>query len=172
MFQARRRFNPREDVHLKRLVDQYGTRDWKLISKKMKNRTAKQCRDRYLNYLASPFKCSEWTTEEDDRLLDLVREFGTQWNVISLQIPDRAPNHLKNRWHKVLLRRMQEGSRQRLFDDSTPMDLGVAGLSIDLSDFDDFFSDFREEKPEEERRDAGENNLTGTICPSTLTCNS
>ena len=170
MFQARRRFNPREDGHLKRLVEQYGTRDWKLISRKMKNRTPKQCRDRYVNYLASSFKSSEWTKEEDDTLCDLVRMFGTRWNMIHTVMGERAPNHLKNRWHKVLSLRDKQGVEWSS-DDNVPTDLGWCGTVIDQYDFEELMRELGEECLQEEATDSGETNVTSNLCQSQLACN-
>jgi hypothetical protein len=48
----RSRFIPEEDELLKRLVAQYGTKDWHRIQEVLPDRNVRQCRDRWNHYLA------------------------------------------------------------------------------------------------------------------------
>lgn len=50
-------WNEEDDISLKALVKKFGTKSWKIIAVEFnkeyfdRNRTGKQCRDRWLNYL-------------------------------------------------------------------------------------------------------------------------
>lgn len=44
-------FRKEEDERIKKLVGIFGTSHWNIIAQFMEGRTAKQCRDRYTNYL-------------------------------------------------------------------------------------------------------------------------
>ena len=48
-----------------------------------KNRTGKQCRERFVNHLMSEFNKEDWTVEENYQLLELYEKYGSQWAYIS-----------------------------------------------------------------------------------------
>lgn len=91
-------FSIEEDEKIKRLVEKYGKRNWQIIASFIKERTPKQCRDRYCNYLFPGFFGGEWSKEEDDLLMKLYSELGPKWSVIKKSFVDRSTNSLKNRW--------------------------------------------------------------------------
>lgn len=72
---------------------------WSEIAQKLKGRIGKQCRERYLNYLDSSIKKSDWTEEEDKVLFELQRVIGNKWSEIAKVIPGRSENGLKNRFN-------------------------------------------------------------------------
>ena len=82
---------------LKRLVMQFGTQNWKDVSKEMNGRTPKQCREAYLKYHNTNIN-GPWTKEEDDLLIEKYKEFGSKWLQIQQYFPDRTDTNLKNRW--------------------------------------------------------------------------
>ena len=61
-----------------------------------------------------------WTVEEDDSLLQLVREHGPRrWSVIASQLPDRVGKQCRERWHnhvdpKINKEEWSEAEDQRL----------------------------------------------------------
>lgn len=91
------KFTPGEDETLKRLVQQYGY-DWKSIAAVLKNRNARQCRDRWKNYLRPEVNLRPWSPEEDALLIQKYQEFGRQWAIIAKSFPDRTDIHIKNRF--------------------------------------------------------------------------
>jgi hypothetical protein len=97
-------FAPVEDIRLKQLVAQYGEKDWKRIADEMPNRSPRQCRERYKNYLALNLTTFPWTTVEDDLLRDKVREFGSKWARMAVFFPGRTGVSLKNHWAAMLSR--------------------------------------------------------------------
>jgi hypothetical protein len=101
---TRHKFSPDEDHHLRSLVQQLGAKSWEAIAAFMPDRTARQCRDRYKNYLLSSLVSDAWTPEEDQLILEKFREIGPKWVEISKLLTGRSGNHVKNRWHKHLSR--------------------------------------------------------------------
>jgi len=51
--------------------------EWSDVAKKMKTqRSAKQCRDRWQNYLRPGIQKGNWTAEEEQQIVDLYRKMG------------------------------------------------------------------------------------------------
>jgi hypothetical protein len=101
----KRKFTPDEDLTLRTLVERCGTKSWEDIAKEMPGRTARQCRDRYNNYLLGSLVMSPWTPEEDAIIVERYRQIGPKWVAIARQLHGRSGNHVKNRWHRHLAAR-------------------------------------------------------------------
>ena len=65
----------------------------------MTNRTGKQIRDRYLNYLDTNVKKEKFSLEEDKNLRELYLKYGSKWTKISKYIDGRTPEMIKNRFY-------------------------------------------------------------------------
>ena len=96
----KQKFSAEEDEKLRSLVAQYGF-DWKMISAVMKNRSPRQCRDRWKNYVNPDVNSAPWTTEEDALLVEKFKEYGRQWAIIARYFKQRTDVHIKNRWVTV-----------------------------------------------------------------------
>lgn len=102
---------------------------WQLVAAQLPGRTAKQCRERYINHLRpgldrSPLTKSEW------RVLQTCRaKFGNKWSLIAEHFENRTPNHIKNQYHRF------KRSVERKFVDEFEDD-----ISSDLSDSEPIFS--------------------------------
>ncbi len=94
-----------EDENLKKLVDEHG-KNWTLISKYMLTRTGKQIRDRYLNSLDPSVLKKKFTLEEDKKIIELYKKFGTSWSFISKRFIGRTGDMIKNRFYSSLRRIM------------------------------------------------------------------
>lgn len=110
-------FTFEEDELLQKLVDSYGTNNWKTISILMKkynfNRNVRQCKDRYYHYLDPRIKQKvEWTDDEDNFLLCKVAEMGNKWKAMESYFPGRTDISLRNRY-KLLLRKESKGERRK-----------------------------------------------------------
>jgi hypothetical protein len=95
---VRRVFTREEDLKLKDLVSRYGEKNWKLISSKMQNRTIRQCRERYKDYLHPGVVNGPWQADEDLLLREKYHEFGPKWSLMTPFFPERSAANLKNRW--------------------------------------------------------------------------
>ena len=100
------KFTPFDDLRLRNLINPNGINDWEEIAKKMKNRNARQCRDRWEYYLSPHVNNGPWTHEEDVLLFQKYNEYGTKWTTISRFFRGRTNTCCKNRW--LLLKRMAE----------------------------------------------------------------
>ncbi|MDR0662179.1 MAG: SANT/Myb domain-containing protein, partial [Holosporales bacterium] len=60
----RNMFTPEEDRLLREHVKVMGTKDWKGIAQQMSGRNARQCRERWKNYLAPGLNLGLWTKDE------------------------------------------------------------------------------------------------------------
>lgn len=100
------KFSREEDEMLKMFVSKLGAKKWRLISSLMPGRTQKQCRDRYMNYLAPGFIRTEWTNEEDDLLLEKYHLYGSRWSQIRQFFPHRTSNDIKNRFNYTISRKL------------------------------------------------------------------
>jgi len=103
---ARNPWTPKEDVKLMELMNKYG-QSWAMISSMMDGRTGKQVRDRYLNKLRPNIKCGDWSAEEDERLISLLKEVGNRWSLIATHLPGRTEGQVQNRFYSCIKKRLQ-----------------------------------------------------------------
>lgn len=103
---VRKRFSPEEDKKLKILVETYDKGHWNEVARQMPGRTARQCRDRYNNYLYKELTNNPWTEEEDQKILTLHKKIGPKWTDIAQSLAGRSGNNVKNRWYKYLVKRL------------------------------------------------------------------
>jgi hypothetical protein len=75
--------------------------NWAVIGQLMGNRTARQCRERYHNYLSPAVKLSPWSCEEDQLLLEKYRELGPKWSQMTAFFENRTAVSLKNHYAKL-----------------------------------------------------------------------
>jgi len=90
-----------EDEELLEYIRTIGT-NWSLISKYIPSRTGKQIRDRYLNALDPNVNRGKFTEEEDDKIIELYKQYGPAWSKISSQIIGRTGDMIKNRFYSTL----------------------------------------------------------------------
>jgi hypothetical protein len=118
-------FTPVEDQRLLALHKIMGS-DWKLISAAMGTRNARQCRERYRNYLNPKRTSKAWGKNEDELILRKYREIGMQWAAMAHQLPGRTPVDIRNRW-TVLYRRELSTGEYLVGHNVTPADIDTFG---------------------------------------------
>jgi len=107
-----------EDQRLLELISQHDMTDtkkgkiWVNCSEGLAPRTAKQCRERYVNNIDPNRKKGNWTAEEDEIIFKLVDDLGTKWSKISARksVPSLICNkfshenhiHSTNQYHILL----------------------------------------------------------------------
>ncbi|KAI9591213.1 hypothetical protein BDF19DRAFT_426499 [Syncephalis fuscata] len=74
---------------------------WSRVAELVPGRTDDQCSKRWRESLDPAIDRSEWTDAEDQDLLRLVGEFGSQWQRIAEYFPGRPGLHCRNRWRKL-----------------------------------------------------------------------
>ena len=90
-----------QDEILKAAVMKYGLNQWARISSLLVRKSAKQCKARWYEWLDPAIKKTEWTREEDEKLLHLAKLMPTQWRTIA-PIVGRTPAQCLERYEKLL----------------------------------------------------------------------
>jgi hypothetical protein len=102
-------FSPEEDALLIEYVQTRGTQAWPGVTSVLPHRSAKQCRERWLNSLSDSVNKSPWTADEDMLIFQLYQTYGPRWSKIAQFIAGRTDNSIKNRWNASLKHRSQVG---------------------------------------------------------------
>lgn len=119
---CRKLFTKEEDEKIKELTEKYGTKQWNIIAQFIEGRTPKQCRDRYCNYLFPGIFNGEWSTEEDELLMELYKKYGPRWTTLQRSFPYRSANTIKNRWDFFLCRQIDDPNIKMKLDNNKTND--------------------------------------------------
>ena len=119
-----RRFTLQEDKKLRELVALYGQNDWHSVAAKMEKRNARQCKDRWYQYLSPNSNQSPWSVEEEENLKRLYSELKGKWTEIAKFFPGRADAQVRNKW-RTLQRRMGllKPIRKSIIDDLSSVEI-------------------------------------------------
>ncbi|KAI0259969.1 pre-mRNA splicing factor component-domain-containing protein [Gloeopeniophorella convolvens] len=90
-----------EDEVLKAAIAKYGKNQWARISSLLVRKTPKQCKARWYEWLDPSIKKTEWSKEEDEKLLHLAKLMPTQWRTIA-PIVGRTATQCLERYQKLL----------------------------------------------------------------------
>ncbi|KAG1053985.1 hypothetical protein G6F43_003975 [Rhizopus delemar] len=89
-----------EDQLLREGVSKYPNQ-WSKIADMLEGRTDDQCAKRWRESLDPSIDRSDWTEEEDKRLMEKYEEYGSQWQRIAYFFEGRPGLHCRNRWRKL-----------------------------------------------------------------------
>lgn len=84
-----------------KLVKLFGESNWEKVSFFMKNRTVRQCRERWQNSLSPKVLKKDWTIEEDHLLLQKYYLYGPHWKFIEPFFNGRTSYSLSNRFRSI-----------------------------------------------------------------------
>ncbi|KAG7153621.1 Cell division cycle 5-like protein-like [Homarus americanus] len=104
-----------EDEILKAAVMKYGKNQWSRIASLLHRKSAKQCKARWFEWLDPSIKKTEWSREEDEKLLHLAKLMPTQWRTIAPIIGRTAAQCLER--YEYLLDQAQKGEDEESVDD-------------------------------------------------------
>lgn len=110
----RQRWRPEEDALLRAYVNQYGPRDWHLVSVRMNkplDRDAKSCLERWKNYLKPGIKKGSLTEEEQCLVIHLQAKHGNKWKKIAAEVPGRTAKRL-GKWWEVFKEKQQREHKE------------------------------------------------------------
>ncbi|KAG2638525.1 transcription factor MYB124-like [Panicum virgatum] len=97
-----------EDNVLRAQIALHGTDNWTIIAAQFKDKTARQCRRRWYNYLNSECKKGGWSKEEDMLLCEAQKLLGNRWTEIAKVVSGRTDNAVKNRFSTLCKRRAKD----------------------------------------------------------------
>ena len=102
-------FTLEEDQIIIDYVKNNGPQNWPGLSELMKNRSPKQCRERWFNHLDPNVSLKPWTSEEDELIFSNIMKCGKKWSIIAKFLPGRTANAIKNRWNSSISKRIVYG---------------------------------------------------------------
>ena len=116
---TRNMFSKEEDEIIMSQVNIRGSKRWASIAIFLKNRTAKQVRERWINYLSPDVLRKKWTQVEDDILQRLMKQNKCQWSKLTAYLPGRTDIMIKNR-AMLIRRQLKNGKKDPLpeYDDT------------------------------------------------------
>uniref|UniRef100_A0A453B124 Myb-related protein B n=1 Tax=Aegilops tauschii subsp. strangulata TaxID=200361 RepID=A0A453B124_AEGTS len=97
-----------EDDVLRAQIAHHGTDNWTVIATQFKDKTARQCRRRWYNYLNTECKKGGWSREEDMLLCEAQKLLGNKWTEIAKVVSGRTDNAVKNRFSTLCKRRAKD----------------------------------------------------------------
>lgn len=105
----KRPWSEEEDAQLFDAVAIYGENNWIAVACNFEFRSKSDCSQRWMRTLNPQISCTAWTSEEDDRLLALVGEYGIKaWTKVAGRMGNRTD--VQCRYHcKQLLRERSLG---------------------------------------------------------------
>ena len=130
-------FSYKQDLKLKKLVEEYGEYAWPQVASKMRKFTAEECHQRYQYLCKHKKKKVQFTHEEDVLLEQKVKEYGKRWHLIIPFFKNKSMNDLKNRYYRFIIK--QKGSLETTSEDSIPLDEVFKNLDIHFQDLDHTF---------------------------------
>ncbi|KAL4623938.1 cell division cycle 5-like protein [Arapaima gigas] len=105
-----------EDEILKAAVMKYGKNQWSRIASLLHRKSAKQCKARWYEWLDPSIKKTEWSREEEEKLLHLAKLMPTQWRTIAPIIGRTAAQCLEH-YEFLLDKAAQRDNEEDVTDD-------------------------------------------------------
>ncbi|KAL2151681.1 hypothetical protein VTH82DRAFT_6779 [Thermothelomyces myriococcoides] len=106
MGRTKRNWTPHEDALLRAAVNDALANSrpllWRDLAKAVPGRTNKDCRRRWWNALAEGIAKGPWSEKEDERLIEAVRKYGTQWSLVAQAVGSRNSEQCSSHWAQVL----------------------------------------------------------------------
>jgi hypothetical protein len=99
-------FTEEEDRIIIEFIRSNGPRNWNAIAAEVKNRTPKQCRERWHNHLDPDVRKDPFSQEEDEIIATKQAALGSKWAAIARFLPGRTDTLVKNRWNSSLKKRI------------------------------------------------------------------
>jgi myb proto-oncogene protein len=96
-----KKWTEEEDQKLLNLAKKANGKKWKEIAECFKDKTSLQCRSRWIR-IKPGIKQGRWTKQEDEQLLELFRQFGDNWSLISRRMNNRNSNQIRYHYINVL----------------------------------------------------------------------
>ena len=96
------RWSKEEDEKLLTIIENHGER-WSLIAKQFPDRSEVQCHRRWSKVVNPEIVKGTWTKEEDEKVVELVRKYGTKrWTLVAQHLKGRLAKQCRERWYNQL----------------------------------------------------------------------
>jgi hypothetical protein len=105
-------FTEQEDKLLTRIMTSTMFIGWKDVASHFNEKTRKQCRDRWINYLTPERIKRIWTNDEDQMIMNKVQQFGTKWTTIKKYFVGRSDNDIKNRYYSHIIKSKNNSTQE------------------------------------------------------------
>lgn len=124
------RFTAKEDSTLSALVYRFGTKNWDKIASFMPQRNARQCKERWTQYLSPDINKQPFSKEEDQLLIQKQQELGSKWEILTLFFKGRTSVSLRNRWKSLTKNKrvLQNQSTSKIKKKSPLSELNIDNL--------------------------------------------
>lgn len=121
---ARALFTDLEDNILRQFVIDNGFQNLDRVRDLLPNRTIRQLRERYKNYLDPKIALTPFTPEEDQKLVELFKSLNGSWSKIQIYFPARTDVHLRNRYRALARRESRNAIQPDIrYDESIKRDI-------------------------------------------------
>nr|CCA14792.1 cell division cycle 5related protein putative [Albugo laibachii Nc14] len=98
-----------EDEILKAAVMKYGKNQWARVASLLSRKSAKQCKARWYEWLDPSIKKTEWSREEEEKLLHLAKLMPSQWRTIAPIVGRTAAQCMEHYEHLLDAAQQKEG---------------------------------------------------------------
>jgi pre-mRNA-splicing factor CDC5/CEF1 len=96
-----------EDEILKAAVMKYGKNQWARVASLLNRKSGKQCKARWYEWLDPSIKKTEWSKEEEEKLLHLAKLMPNQWRTIA-PIVGRTAAQCMDQYERLLDQAQEE----------------------------------------------------------------
>jgi hypothetical protein len=113
-------WTPSEDSLLTLYIEKVGIKKWRKIHQAITsayplfNKSSKQCRERWYNYLNPVIQKSEWTTNEIDLVFQGYQKHGSKWSFIGKKLKGRTDNAIKNLFYCRMRKMVRRIAKERI----------------------------------------------------------
>lgn len=113
----RGKWSEEEDKRLTLAIAAYGSKNWIKVQKHVPGRTDVQCRERWVNILDPNLKNESWTPEEDQRLIEAVRQCEKgKWSKVAALCFPRTDNQCWRRWKSLNRKKLKKENNNQIMD--------------------------------------------------------
>ncbi|OMJ82150.1 hypothetical protein SteCoe_17225 [Stentor coeruleus] len=101
-----------DDNALTESANKYNGKNWEKIADEVsqkinKKRTAKQCRERWNNFLKCNANHKEWTESQIKLIFEVQSSIGNKWSKISAFFPGKSKSSIKNFYYSTIRRNIR-----------------------------------------------------------------
>lgn len=116
--------------------------NWKKIALEMKDRSVRQCKERYYHYLSPSIKKGKWSNEEDELLFSAIEKHGKRWKIIERMFDGRTEIDIRNRYNVLMRKKKKENSQMLLMQKDKEKQIEEFDFINDVENFSNDLSDY------------------------------